>query len=232
VEAILRRGLKRLAILAIAGLAIASLWIYWQRRTAWGDLEAALAEADAADPDWRWESLQAQRRALAPEENSAVIIKAVQQALPKHWQNNVQEALEAVPPPVNLTPEQAVQLREELDAIAAAVAEARKLVDFPLGRFPLNVTPDFIGTDFDEQISARSAAQVLALDLRRRLHEADLPDAWTNLIAMLNAGRSLGDEPILTSQMIRMALQEQTVRHLERLLGQGQAPAAGLAELQ
>src|SRR5262249_8122835 len=49
---------------------------------------------------------------------------------------------------------------------------------------------------------------------------------------LLNLGRSLGDEPMMTSQSVRLRTARTAVRGAQRLLAQGEPAAAGLADLQ
>ncbi len=48
---------------------------------------------------------------------------------------------------------------------------------------------------------------------------------------MLNAGRSIGDEPTLSPQLVRMAINHVTVMSLQRVLAQGEASDAALAKV-
>jgi hypothetical protein len=50
--------------------------------------------------------------------------------------------------------------------------------------------------------------------------------------AEINCARVLGDEPLLISMLIRLAIRGVALRDLERILGQGEPPAADLAEFQ
>src|SRR5262245_34650849 len=55
---------------AIVGLIARSIFIHKSDR-AWAQ---AVEEADAADPDWRWEQIEAKRGKISDEENSALLI--------------------------------------------------------------------------------------------------------------------------------------------------------------
>jgi hypothetical protein len=54
--------------------------------------------------------------------------------------------------------------------------------------------------------------------------------AWRSHRALFNTGRSLGDEPLLISMLIRMAIDVMAVQSLERALAQTQLPAKWLDE--
>src|SRR5581483_9485085 len=63
-------------------------------------------------------------------------------------------------------------------------------------------------------------------------HEGDGAAAERDCLAILNLGRSMGDEPAAVSQLIRQRSLTDTVRTLERFLGQTTVPEPTLAVLQ
>jgi len=56
---------------------------HWQ---AGRDLAAAIAELDRSDPGWRLADIEAARRKMPNEKNSAQIVLAARRALPRVWQ--------------------------------------------------------------------------------------------------------------------------------------------------
>ncbi len=79
---------------------------------------------------------------------------------------------------------------------------------------------------------ARSTAYVLSNDAIFRSQSGDLDGAVVNCRALLNTARSIGDEPSLIAQLIRMAIRAIAVGRIESTLGLGEIPAADLARLQ
>src|SRR5439155_5253804 len=99
-----------------------------------------------------------------------------------------------LPKPHQLDAAQVKALREEMEKATMAVAEARKLADLPHGRFPLQWAPDSISTILQSQ-DAREAANLLRFDVLLLVQEDDLDAALRSTRGILNAGRSIGDEP-------------------------------------
>ncbi len=83
------------------------------------ELREAIAEADRLDPGWRWEELEARRKAIPDEENAALCVLAVDRLMNSglHWPpdpplppgapvpdsvNNVPRTIYYLPPPVQL----------------------------------------------------------------------------------------------------------------------------------
>src|SRR5262245_50885603 len=71
--------------LIVLALAITAGGFYLHSRRVAADLAAALAELDAADPDWRITDLLRSRPELLAEHNSVPRILAVTGALPPNW---------------------------------------------------------------------------------------------------------------------------------------------------
>jgi len=78
----------------------------------------------------------------------------------------------------------------------------------------------------------RVAARLLALEAHVRAHRGDPNGAAESILAMLAAGESLRDEPILVSQLVRIAVQGIASGTLEKLLPRAQFSEADLVRLQ
>lgn len=218
------------ALLLVVGPP-AGFYLY-NRHAAARDLEDALAEADRTDPYWRLADLDARRRKVPGDKNSAAVVASAYRLLPRNQAWKSQEELGKVPPPARLLPHVDAMLRTDLEPLEPALAKARTLADHPEGRYPLVYSLDMIGTLLQDQQNSRAVIGVLELDLARRLEDGDLDGASVTCRAMLNTARSLGDEHFLVSQLIRMSLQTVTVRSLERALGHGQYGEDLLAGMQ
>ena len=79
---------------------------------------------------------------------------------------------------------------------------------------------------------ARSAANVLRHDAILRAHNRDMHGALEDIKAIFHASRGLGDEPLLISQLINIAIDSVAIRSLERTLGLGEATDADLLAIQ
>jgi hypothetical protein len=196
-------------------------------------LREAQAEADRLDPGWRLEDILAHRPVYADEDNSARQVYQIKGLIPKGWtaKEEFNDLFTDLPKPHQLDATQLKALREEMAKAATAVAEARKLADMPHGRFPLQWSPDSISTILHSQ-DAREAAHLLQLDALLLTQEGDLDEALRSTHGILNAGRSVGDEPTLISALIRMAIWAVAVGSVERVLAQGEPSPAALADLQ
>jgi hypothetical protein len=122
-------------------------------------------------------------------------------------------------------------LKRDLAPVQEALREVLKLVERPQGRYPLNLTPDAVSTILEVQ-EARTAAALLKLESFRRSEAGDTAGALLCDRACLNAAQSVGDEPFLVSQLVRMAICALAQQQLERTLAQGTATGNDLAIIQ
>ena len=74
-------------------------------------------------------------------------------------------------------------------------------------------------------------ADLLATDARLRAQRGDVDGVCESCRAILNAGRSLGDDPFLISTLVRVACRMLAMRELERVLAQGEPSDDQLAVL-
>src|SRR5262249_55851468 len=128
--------------------------------------------------------------------------------------------------------EQIAALRGELKNAAAAVAQARQLADLPEGRYPVTYSPDFIGTLIPHVQDAREVANLMTYDALMRAQDGDADGALASGRAVLNGGRSIGDEPFAISQLVRIACRTMAVAKLQRVLAQGEPSEAALLSVQ
>src|SRR5262245_30354831 len=228
-----------LIMLAVAGMA---LHVYWQRSEAAEEVRQVLAELDQVEPDWRLDQIEARRGVLGDDENGALAIIAVFEQLPKAWKTKTfgydprqaRESLHEIaktPPPNRYDDEVAKQLREELQAIQPTMAAARKLIHFPQGRFPVEYSPDFLSTQVPNHQGARAVANILILDTLIALDDGRPSHVIPSVKTLLNIGRTMADDPLLISQLIRLAMHGYAVDCLERALAQGVLSDGELASM-
>jgi hypothetical protein len=229
----MRRYVIWSAVLLPFVLVAFGAWVLYNRHRVARAAAEAVAELDRTDPGWRLKDIEAARAAVPEEENSARVVVATRKLLPPNWlSEELSEALDRLPPPERLTREQAARLDAELQAFAPAVAEARKLAGLPRGRHHIAYHRVVISTLLDDQQGVRAAAALLKYDALRRAHAGDLGGALTSCRGVLNAGRSIGDEPTVISQLIRNAGVTIACQAAERALAQGEAGPDDLAALQ
>jgi hypothetical protein len=232
-----RRRLRWTLLLGLPLLALAVPLGVWQYNH-WSDERAvaeAIAETERLDPRWRFDDVLADRPPIADAENASLQVMRVMQvhgaasfAIPNAEYDAVQQGAPTVP----LTAAQRAALRELLDKSPKPLAEARKLRTMPRGRPQIKYSPDFISTLATPLQHARDVGVFLHCDVLVRADEGDFEAALQSCRAMLNAARSIGDEPILIGVLVRVACVHMTIDALERVLAQGVAGAAELAEMQ
>jgi hypothetical protein len=219
-------------VVIVASLALGLLLNNWRVRSR---VQTAVDEVDASDPGWRLEEIEKARAEVPEAENSARVIVTSRRLLKSDWlKQEVWDALDAIPPQEQLPADLQALLASALDdaGVVPALREARKLATLPLGRFPITYAPNPLHTRQDDQQHARSIAGLLAQDARRLAQAGDLKGALVSCRAALNAGRSLGDEPMSISQLIRISCVAVACREIERVLAQGVPAGEDLAAVQ
>ncbi len=232
-----KRHTRLSAGLTLAALAVGAA-IYTAGTRGRARLAAAVARADASDPDWRFaNTLAAHNAAVAPPESNAAGVALAALALDtgslRAWQIHQEQSPE---PPTNRRMS-ADDLRAAEAAHAGcrpAILAARRVVDFPGGGLAFNVTGPDPYTDFlnDAQGLAR-AGHLLALDARVLAHRGDLAGALDACAALLHLAEvGVGAEPSVYGQHVGGALAAVAVTEIERSLAWNAAGEAQLARLQ
>jgi hypothetical protein len=203
------------------------------------DLREAIAEADRLDPGWRFEDMQAARAVVPANENGALLVEAAYAKMPPRWLAlpaggvpGLEERLAAVPLPQRPDEVSLDELRAELGKVAAAVEKARELIDRPRGRYAVVWSEDLLGTLVPHLDKPRAVARLLVHDALMRSMDGDADGAVRSCRAAVNAGRSIGDEPMGISQLIRRVCVADAVAALERVLAIGEPRAISLEEMQ
>jgi hypothetical protein len=211
-------------------------------------MQDAVAAAGRDDPFWRLDDLLAHRAAVPDAENSALVVADVVKWLPKGWPALPNVPGRPAPRPtrfeetmgrllklaenLRLDEEAAGSLRDEMVAHAAAVRLGRTVADYRRGRRVLTIGETVFDTPLPGTQAARTAAQLLAADAAIRVHDGDADGALDSCRALLGIARSIGDEPFLISQIVRVAIGREALRSARRVLGQGEPSDAALARLQ
>ena len=227
-----RRAARWLVVTLLGGVLTVVIWSVvareWTRRIGERELAATVAATDQDDPAWRWEPLNAARPKPPDDRNSAPLIPRIKKLSDPEWGKELAKAewmpLSEVPPNVRYTPQVLAVVRGELAASAEAVALARTLKDRPSGHRGIDLKPAVFDTLLQDEQDTRHAADLLRWDAVVAVEGGDTRRAADDLLAMLNASRSLGDEPFLICQLVRIAVRTVTVRALERYLAQVERP--------
>src|SRR5262245_38786701 len=194
------------------------------------ELQQILETLDQTEAgSWQEEDLQSLRKKIPDAENGALVVLEAAAALPPTWQEDFEDIVVSRPNK-ELSGERAAKLAGALRKHALSVEKARKLRDFPQGRFPsFPLAPDILHRPGDAE-QARRISLLLWFDTLYRCHEGNYADAWSSAVVLLHAGRSLGDEPVLRSQALRMSTRFLAVMGMERVLGHGAIDALPLKQ--
>jgi hypothetical protein len=237
------RWRRRIIFLTVAAagsiVAVVGLYVYLDY-AAQRELLDAIAEADRLDPHWRFEALQDERVDVPDAENSALLIAAAYSKIPKNFlaiapdgSPTIADQLADLSPDQRLDAAQLNNLRGELAKVGGAVTMARDIADRPRGRWAVTWNTDFlIATLVPHMDQVQRVRHALVLDGALASAEGATERAMRDCRAVLNTGRSLGDEPMLISQIVRTACAMDAVRALERCMAQGQASEADLVAVQ
>ncbi len=220
----------------VAGLLIVGVGVgcyaYYRHRLA-ADLAAYLADLDRTDPGWRRQDIEAARAIVPDAENAATVAEAAFRTLPKGWSSPYSTvSFDDLPPETRLDDADGTRLRDELNELQIALREARKLADLPKGRYPTAYEADVGQMRFGSAQHMRLIVSLLELDVLSQAQDGDLKGALLSCRALLNAGRSLGDEPLFISQLTRVTAAAIACRVAERVLAQGEPDADELLRLQ
>jgi hypothetical protein len=215
-------------------VGVGAFYLWTMHKISESRLADATAEMDLRDPGWRLHEIEAARAVVPDEENSAAVIQATGKLLPHGWPPPEVKSLADLPPSPQqpLDPDACRQVSEVLDALKPALQEARKLEHLPRGRFAIAYRTNPYATLIPQVQWARSVAALLVLDALRGVEEGDCLQAARSCRAAINAGRSIGDEPIAVSQLARTAIVFNACGVAQRLLAHGELDDPELAELQ
>jgi hypothetical protein len=230
-----RRLLVRIGLALLGCTAVFFGQYYYRCWRAGRELQAAIEEVDRRDPGWRLEELEAKRAAVPDAQNGAFVVLAAARHFPKDWNwvgQPIYDELHEIPPAAQLHPRHVAELQAVLKALAPAVQEARKLVDYPKGRYRITWADDFFGTLIPHIDHMRGVVHLLEADALLRSQDGDADGALASCRAMLNAARSLGDEPLAITQLVHIACRAVAGTTAERVLAQGQPSERALADLQ
>ncbi len=225
-------GLALVALLGYAG------WLYVDNeqtaRSGAQELAAARARVAADDPDWTWERLSETRPRPPAKQNGAALIPQIKKNTHADWGKALQHSELVpqldIPPNVRYGPEILSLVLRDLSDSVAAVRLAVALKDRPFGHRDIDLKPDVFSTLLPDTQNTRQAADLLRWEVVAASEDGDGRRTADALLALVNASRSIGDEPFLISQLVRIAVRAVAVRSAERAVAQ--SADLPLAELQ
>jgi len=241
-----RSRLRRMAVKAgvIAPLAFALAYFFgiYSGGKVDRELASATAVADRDDPHWRLGDVFAHRALVPDAENSAPVVLKAAALMPENMPDGVtrtffamktnQELLTAMTENVCLDDALADSLRSELNACHEAVLVARTLAGYDRGRYELKLGPTIFDTPLPGLTKTNAVARLLEADSAIRAHDQDTDGALDSCRAIFGASRSVGDEPFLISQLVRIGKGIEALKATRRVLAQGQPSERALTQIQ
>jgi hypothetical protein len=226
------RWVRRIVLGVVLTVIGRTAWLVgereWRRVRGERAFAAAAAQVEATDPNWRWGDLNTKRRQVPGDRNSAAVIPAIRAATPPNWDRLWDGPDADRQPPLLPNARLPARDRDAASRVLAAAPEAvrlsRGLKDFPSGRRDYDLAPNVIDTLLPDAQHTREVARTLKWDAWVAADDGDAPRAADALAAALNASRSVGDEPFLIAQLVRLATRATMVRTLERVLAQTARP--------
>jgi ABC-type transport system involved in multi-copper enzyme maturation permease subunit len=232
---------KRLvhAVLVLLPLGLLVGWYVSLRVAARQQLADAIALTDRLDPGWRLEELEARRKVIPEPHNAALQVQRVRQLLPPDWPGRELSPMlhgiglgsQGRATEQTLTPDQLAALTDALKGQETALTEARRLADWPIGRFPAMYRHDGTGSHTHIEES-QVVANLLSFDALLRTQANETDAALLSCRALLNTGRALGDEPAFWPQLQRRSIVATALERIERVLERGVPTEPALAALQ
>lgn len=210
------------------------LGVFLNRGMMASKLQESMVEMDRSDPGWRLEDIEAARADIPYEENSAHVILTAAEQIPRPWPSKelVEEHFRSLPPAEMLSDEDFACLSRELARARMALTTASKLADMPRGRHRIFYAPNPLATLLPHAQECRNLVTMLVYEAMRCNQKGDSKKALNSCRAALNAGRSIGDEPIFISQLVRTACVLLACQAIERTLAQGEPPSEDMGALQ
>ena len=233
-----RRWLRRLLVFLLAFIGLPAAYYFYTSWSLKAEIARAIAETDALDPRWRFDDIEADRKALRDEDNSALQIVKIVRLLgrggvrtPIHHMH-YGKVFNELPVTAQLNPQQIQMIREIFEKNPEGLAEARKLKDMLHGRFPVTWDPSGLWALLPDHQEVRTICDLLQHDAMLKAQFGDPDAALESCLAHLNAARSLDDDPFMVSMAIRVACDSLLVQTLERILAQGSPQHGALQKMQ
>ncbi len=231
-----RRSRRRRVV--VAGIAVLVLGLTagyaYFALTADRHLREALAETDRLDPHWRLPDIEARRTLVPADKNAVPMVTAARAAMggwgwPHHWD---ELRIDELRPEQRLTREQVALMTDDLEEVEDALPDVDKLLDLPAGHRPTTYARGFVMTLLPYVDQSSGVHSLLRFQMMLRVEAGDSDGAMADCRRLGNLARSLGDEPFLITQNLRLHWTRDAARGVERVLAQGEPSGAELAAAQ
>ena len=204
------------------------------------ELEKIIAELDQKEPGWRIEELEAKRKVLTPEENSALVISESYKLLGNFEQRKPLWELGKLPdiaaikssPQQLLTPPSINLIKTTLGTFQPSLVEARKVAKLPQGRFEITYAPNIANTILTPLDATGAISHLLTIDGLIQAQDGKSQQAMESAQAIFNIARSVGEIPFPISYQVRGRICAQSIRMLERTIALGEPSKDSLSQFQ
>jgi hypothetical protein len=204
------------------------------------ELEKIIAELDQKEPGWRIEELEAKRKVLKPEENSALVISESYKLLANQEQKKTLWELGKLPdiaaikssPQQLLTPQSINLIKTTLGAFQPSLVEARKVTKLPQGRFKITYSLDYFSTTLNFLSEMDSIEHLLALDVLIQAQDGKSQQAMESTLASFNIARSSRELPFVISYYHQIKIYIKSIRNLEQTIALGEPSKDSLSQFQ
>jgi hypothetical protein len=220
-----------LFVLAMIGLGMGQH--YWQESRNGNALQRVVANLDETDPGWRLEEIEAARATIPDDRNSARTVMTAHSLMPRRaFDDTFLHPFNDLSVAKLLEAERMGLLETKLGSLQSAILEARKLADMPEGRHNLVWSANPIMTVLDGQQFTHDVVTLLEYDALHLAQTGKGREALRSCRAALNAGRSIDDEPIIISQLMRIACVHVAAFSAQRVLALTEPPVDEMIALQ
>lgn len=204
------------------------------------ELEKIIAELDQKEPGWRIEELEAKRKVLTPEENSALVISGSYKLLGNQEQKKPLWELGKLPdiaaikssPQQLLTPPSINLIKTTLGAFQPSLDEAKKVAKLPEGRFEITYAPNIANTILSPLDATGAITDLLTIDAFIQAQDGKSQQAMESTRAIFNIARSVGEIPFPISYQVRGRICAQSIRMLELTIALGEPSKDSLSQFQ
>jgi hypothetical protein len=238
----MKRWLKRVALGVLFSVVLTTIGLTWDwystRRAGQKKLDAVIAKLNAEDPGWRLHDLNDARNAKLPpdEKNGAVIIQRAVALIPKSFDDWTKEKSDrfAVDEPNRLRDRAMVaELGPTLAECRPALDKLKSATALPPGGNRIVIgEPNPMNTFLNETQRMRMAVHLLSTHAAVSVATGDTAAATDDVLQIIAVARNLSDEPMLISQLVRIALTVVAVNATESILATAPDGAPNLPEIQ
>jgi predicted Zn finger-like uncharacterized protein len=204
------------------------------------ELEKIITELDQKEPGWRIKELEAKRKVLKPEENSALVISESYKLLGNQEQKKPLWELGQLPDlaaikssPQQLLTQPSINLiKTTLGNFQPSLVEGRKVAKLPEGRFEITYAPNIANTMLTPLDATGAITDLLTIDAFIQAQDGKSQQAMESTQAIFNIARSVGEIPFPISYQVRGRICAQSIRMLELTIALGEPSKDSLSQFQ